>query len=405
MSEVLVIGAGPAGLAAAATMARQGLEVRVVDRDEEPGGVPRSSDHPGYGLRDLRRPLSGPAYARHLADRAADAGARIDVRTTVTGLTPHEGGGATVSMTSPSGREVAYVRAVVLATGCRERARPARMVPGSRPEGVLTTGWLQRLVHLDHGSPGTRAVVVGAEHVSYSAVVTLAEAGCRTVAMVTEGDAHASFAAFDLAVRARYRVPLLARARVEEVHGAGRVSGVSLVRHDGARAYLDCDTIVFTGDWTPENDLVVRAGLPRLTATQGPSVDPALRTPVAGILAAGNLLHPAATADACAQDGARVAGAALSWLRAGTWPVRSIPLVAVSPLLWATPDLVTPGAAGPLRLQTSVALNRPRLALVQGERTLWSGRLPYIRPTRPFAIPGDALASADMTAPVRAVIA
>lgn len=403
MTEVLVIGAGPAGLTAAATLARQGLDVRVVDRDEAPGGVPRSSDHPGYGLRDLRRPLTGPAYARMLAERASGAGAQIDVRTTVTDLDPVDGG-ATAWLTSPSGREEARARAVILATGCRERPRTARLVPGTRPAGILTTGWLQRLVHLDHRSPGTRAVVVGAEHVSYSAVVTLADAGCRTVAMVTEADAHTSFAAFDIAARTRYGFPLLARSRVEAIHGSDRVAGVTVVRDDGARAYLECDTIVFTGDWYPENDLAVRAGLPRQRATHGPSVDAALRTPAPGILAAGNLLHPAATADACARDGAHVAAATLAWLESGAWPVDAVPLVAEAPLLWATPDLVTPGASGPVRLQTGVAANRPRLSLQQGDRTLWSGRLAYIRPTRPFAIPGRALAGADMTAPVRAVL-
>ncbi|MFM9135894.1 MAG: FAD-dependent oxidoreductase [bacterium] len=404
MTDVLVIGAGPAGLTAAAALAGRGLDVRVVDRDEAPGGVPRSSDHPGYGLRDLRRPLTGPAYARMLAERASGAGARIDVRTTVTDLDAVDGGGAAAWLTSPSGREEVRARAAILATGCRERPRTARLVPGTRPAGILTTGWLQRLVHLDHGSPGTRAVVVGAEHVSYSAVVTLADAGCRTVAMITEDDAHTSFAAFDIAARTRYGFPLLARARVEAIHGSARVAGVAVVRDDGARAYLECDTVVFTGDWYPENDLAVRAGLPRQRATHGPSIDAALRTPEPGILAAGNVLHPAATADACARDGAHVVAATLAWLESGAWPVESVPLVAEAPLLWATPDLVTPGAAGPVRLQTGAAANRPRLSLLQGERTLWSGRLPYIRPTRPFAIPGRALEDADMSAPVRAVL-
>ena len=128
MNDVLVIGAGPSGLTAATELAARGYDVRIIERDEEPGGVPRHSDHPGYGARDLRRVLSGPAYARRLVDRALQAGAHIDARATATGLMPLASGGAEVEITSPSGRETTTSRAVILATGCRERPRSARLV-------------------------------------------------------------------------------------------------------------------------------------------------------------------------------------------------------------------------------------------------------------------------------------
>lgn len=400
MSDVLVIGAGPSGLTAAAELAALGYDVRVIERDEEPGGVPRHSDHPGYGARDLHRVLSGPAYARRLVDRALQAGARIDVRATATGLMPLASGGAEVEITSPSGRETTTSRAVILATGCRERPRSARLVPGSRPAGVMTTGWLQRLVHLDHGTPGRRAVVVGAEHVSYSAVVTLADAGCRTVAMVTDAPAHTSFSAFDIAARTRYRFPLLTRTRISAIHGTDRVTGVTVEHDDGRRAHLACDTVIFTGDWYPENELAVRAGLARDPRTHGPSVDQVLRAREPGVLAAGNVLHPASTADVCADDGRRAAAACHDWLSSGRWPAERVPLQVEAPLAWSSPDTVVPGVQGPIRLQTLEALDRPMLSMTQGDRTLWSGRLPYIRPTRPFAIPGRGLVAASADEPI-----
>lgn len=400
MTDVLVIGAGPAGLAAAATLASQGAQVRVVDRDDEPGGVPRHSDHPGYGFREARL-LSGPAYARRLADRAGQAGARIDVHTTVTDLRPLAVGGAQADITSPRARETVTARAIVLATGCRERPRSARLVPGSRPAGILTTGWLQRLVHLDHGSPGTRAVVVGAEHVSYSAVVTLAEAGCRTIAMVTDDVDHVSFAAFDVTARARYRFPLLTRTRIAAIHGTDRVTGVSIEHADGRLGHLSCDTVVFTGNWQPESDLVVRAGIDRDPRTNGPLVDTRARTRTPGVFAAGNLLHPASTADACAQDGARMGDGVLAWLSGAPWPDSWAPIELDAPLLWSSPGLFVPGETGPLRLQTACAVNAPRVTVDQDGRALWRGRLPYIRPTRPFALPADALRGASDAVRIR----
>ena len=400
MSDVLVIGAGPSGLTTASELAARGYDVRVIERDEEPGGVPRHSDHPGYGARDLHRVLSGPAYARRLVDRALQAGAHIDVRATATGLRPLPAGGAEAEITSPSGRETTAFRAIVLATGCRERPRSARLVPGSRPAGVMTTGWLQRLVHLDHATPGSRAVVVGAEHVSYSAVVTLADAGCRTVAMVTDAPAHTSFSAFDIAARTRYRFPLLTRTRVTAIHGTDRVTGVTIEHADGRRGHLACDTVIFTGDWYPENELAVRTGLACDPRTHGPSVDQLLRTREPGVLAAGNVLHPASTADVCSADGRRAAAACHDWLSAGLWPTERVPLEVEAPLAWSSPDVAVPGVEGPIRLQTLEALDRPLLSMTQGDRTLWSGRLPYIRPTRPFAIPGRGLVAASADEPI-----
>lgn len=400
MTDVLVIGAGPAGLSAAAALAVTGVAVRVVDRDEEPGGVPRHSDHPGYGVRDLRRVLSGPTYARKLTDGAVRAGAQVDTRSTVTAVRPLTSGGAELDLTSPGGRETLTVPAVIMATGCRERPRAARLVPGARPAGILTTGWLQRLVHLDHESPGTRAVVVGAEHVSYSAVVTLADANCRTVAMITDEPSHTSFSAFDLAARTRYRFPLLTHTRITAIHGAERVTGVTIRHADGRQGRIACDTVVFTGDWYPENELAIRAGLPMDARTHGPSVDQLLRSRAPGIFAAGNLLHPASTADVCADDGLRAVRSVRDWLSTGDWPRQLVSIETAAPLLWSSPDMAVPGVGGPVRLQTSQALDRPVLAMRQSGRTLWRGRLPYIRPTRPFAIPGSGLENATADGPI-----
>ena len=135
-ADVLVVGAGPAGLSAALELRRLGVgSVLVADRESEPGGVPRHSGHTGYGLRDRHRIMTGPAYARALADAAVAAGAELRLGTTVTGLV----GPRAVTMTSARGIESVPASAVLLATGCRERPRAARLVAGDRPDGVMTT--------------------------------------------------------------------------------------------------------------------------------------------------------------------------------------------------------------------------------------------------------------------------
>ncbi len=182
-TDIAVIGGGPAGLTAAAALAKgSGLTVTVFERESAAGGIPRHSDHLGYGMRDLRTFISGPRYARRLVDAATAAGADIVTHSMVTGWA----GDRRLEITSPEGRRTFDARAVVLATGARERPRSARLIPGDRPSWVYTTGHLQNAVHLQHRSVGRRAVVVGAELVSNSAVLTLRHAGCRTALMTSK---------------------------------------------------------------------------------------------------------------------------------------------------------------------------------------------------------------------------
>ena len=185
----LVIGGGPAGLTAATGLAPHS-DVLVLEREAVAGGIPRHCDHSGFGLRDLHRNLRGPAYAERLVKRAEGAGVRIMTSAMVTGW--HDA--HTVEVTSPGGRFLVDADAIVIATGARERPRHARVIPGDRPDGIYNTGQLQQAVHLHHQRIGHRAVVVGSELVSWSAVMTLREAGCSTVLVATSYDRPDTYA-------------------------------------------------------------------------------------------------------------------------------------------------------------------------------------------------------------------
>lgn len=400
--DVVVIGAGPAGLTLAHALGELGIsDVLIIDRDTQPGGVPRYSDHHGYGIRDLRQPLRGPIYAGHLALRAVKGGARIMTEATVTDINAEQ---RTIEVTAPSGRFTIHAKVIVIATGCRERPRAARLIPGTRPSGVFTTGWLQRLVHLQHGSPGKRAVIVGAEHVSYSAVLTLRHAKCSIVAMVTERARHDSFTVFNIGARARWRFPLLRSATVTRILGDHQVTGVEIQDRKGRTKVLDCDSVIFTGDWVAENELARRAGLLIDPGTGGPAVDAHQATSAPGIFAIGNVLHPAATADICALDGEHAAAGIAAYLNApGGWPTRSLRLRTEGTIQWATPSLLTPevlnAARGKVLVQFSERRRLPRLEVVQGGNRLWSGFVPWGIPTRPVPISDSWLARVSASGP------
>ena len=387
---VVVIGAGPAGLAAALELRGRGVaEVLVLEREAEPGGIPRHAQHHGFGLRDLRRPLSGPRYARRYAELATRAGAELRTETMVTGWSPS----GPLELTGPRGRESLEPAAVVLATGCRERPRPARLVPGSRPEGVITTGMLQQLVYLKGLKPGTRALVVGAEHVSFSALLTLAHGGARAAGMVTELPRHQSLALFRAGAALRFRTPLWTRTAVSAIHGRRRVEEVELTDLDrGAVRRVACDTVVFTADWIPDHELAVMAGLALDAGTRGPAVDAALRTSRPGVFAAGNLLHGAEAADVAALGGRHAGAAAATFVSNGPgWPDAPIPIECEPPLRWIAPNAVVQGAGAPPRgrfaLRSSSFVSRPRVEIAQGSRTLWSGRMARLVPGRSASVP------------------
>ena len=384
MSRVVVVGGGPAGLAAAVELRRCGVdEVVVLERESAAGGVPRHCAHTGFGLRDLHRVLGGPAYAARWTERAARAGVSIRTEASATGWA----GPTALTATSPHGVETLDADAVLLATGCRERPRSARLVPGTRPAGIFTTGSAQQLVHLQHARIGRRAVVVGAEHVSFSAVLTLRGVGCETIAMVTEHASHQTYAPLAWLAAGRRRVPILGSARVADIRGAARVDAVAL--EDGR--VLACDTVVFTGDWIPDHELARRGGLAMDGGTRGPRVDPCGRTSKRGVFAAGNLVHAAETADVAALGGRRVAGAIVDFLRTGDWPEEATVVECEAPLRWVCPNVLTPGSPyrGPFLLRIDTLLRRARLSVTQNGRTIWRGSSRRLVPNRSIRMPGD----------------
>ena len=394
--DVVVVGAGPAGLRAAADLAG-GAEVLVLEREAEAGGIPRHSDHTGYGLRDLRRMMSGPRYARLLRERAEAAGATVLTGATVTGWA----GERALEVTAPTGRVTVEARAVVLATGARERPRPARLIPGDRPPGVLTTGQLQQIVHNGQPGVGRRAVVVGAEAVSWSAVLTLRHAGCRPVLMTTEYPRPEAYLLFHGPGRLALRTSVATRTRLVRIIGRGRVEAVELEDlRTGQRRTVACDTVVLTGDWIPDNELARAAGLPIDPASRSPLVDTALRTPRPGVFAAGNLVHPVDTADVAALDGAAVARHVRAYLDGASPAGEPVPLRAGPPFRWVSPHLLRPGdpapARGRLLLWADEHVARPTVVVRQDGRTIAERRLWWpAAPGRVFRVPSDVLDGVD----------
>jgi glycerol-3-phosphate dehydrogenase len=333
--DVLIVGAGPAGLSAAIELKKQGIKnILVVDREPEAGGMPRFCHHTGFGREDLWRMWLGPKYAKYYRDLADKMDVEVRTSTTILGwegashLTQQENvkrkdstyltenihpSGATHSLnfTSPSGIGEIEAQAVLLATGVRERPRSARMIPGTRPQGIFTTGSLQRFVYQEHLPVGKRAVIVGAELVSLSALMTLMHANVKCAMMVTEEPRHQiefpyitmKWAIADILTR----TPIITNTKVTNIFGRKRVEGIELTHQNGQTELVECDTVIFTGNWIPEHEIARLGGLQINPVTRGPVIDANFRSSVNGVFVAGNLLRGVETADHCAIEGKRAA--------------------------------------------------------------------------------------------------
>jgi hypothetical protein len=261
---------------------------------------------------------------------------------------------------------------------------------------------LQQLVELRGERIGGRALIVGAEHVSFSALLTLARAGARVVAMVTELPRHQSLALLRAAAALRYRMPLWTRTAVRAIRGYPRVEEVELQDLDSGHVRMvSCQTVVFTADWIPDHELAVLGGMTFDPGTCGPRVDTAARTSRAGVFAAGNLIHAAEPADVAAVSGRHAAQSTVRWLaEPSDWPAAAIPIACRPPLGWISPNAVSPEPAAPPRgrflLRSSAFLRRAEIDIRQDERALWRGTVARLGPGRSWAVPPDWAASVDV---------
>jgi hypothetical protein len=263
----------------------------------------------------------------------------------------------------------------------------------------MTTGSLQQLVYLFGGRPGTCAVVVGAEHVSFSALLTLSHGGARTVAMVTEHPRHQTLAAFRVGAAIRFRAPLFTRTVLTGVYGSPRVEEVELTHVDtGQIRRVRCDVVVFTADWIPDHELAVLGGVTLDPGTRGPTVDAALRTTRPGLFGAGNLLHGAETADAAALSGRSAAESVIRYFEGEPWPTSRVPIECKAPLHWIAPNAIA--ASGQqshpqFRLRAREILGSRQVEIGQDGRTLWRGRVKRLQPGRSARLPGVWASAVD----------
>lgn len=308
MNNVLVIGAGPAGLAAAEVLARAGVQVTVVERQAQAGGVPRLCGHSPFGLREFHRLMGGNAYAKRLVQSATSAGARILLNHSVVVVDP----GPVVQLATRDGRVTMTPDRILLATGAREASRAERLLPGERPLGILATGALQDLWFARGTLPFRRPIILGSELVAMSAILTCRQMGARPLAVIESSSRPIARAPFRWLPKL-LGIPVFTDTKIADIVAEdSRLRQVVLRDAAGHQKAIDCDGMVLTGAFRPESGLARMSGIEIDPATAGPVVDQSGRTSRPEIYAAGNLLRGIETAGACWAEGRAIARAMLN---------------------------------------------------------------------------------------------
>ena len=394
-----------AGLAAALELKRLGIkDVIVAERESEAGGIPRMCGHIGFGLRDFHRVLTGPNYARKYRELAEKEAIKIARNTTITDWNnaAEDSGWSNLNYTSPNGLGTIEAKSVLLATGVRERPRAARLVPGHRPPGVFTTGSLQRFVYEHHLPVGKRAVIVGAEIVSLSVVTTLLHAGVKVMNMVTELPRHQLYLPIFLPAKIFYadllaRTSILTNKRVTNILGRQRVEGIEVTDLDsGKKEIIECDTVVFTGDWIPENELARRGDVETGGPSFGPQLDSLFRTSQQGIFAAGNLLRGVETADWAALEGRSAARSIARYLENAEWSANRLEIQPEAPVAWICPNILSQGVrVERFRFWSKEFRKNVTLQLRQGARVLYERKIGWLKANVALSLGSDWIEKVD----------
>ena len=319
--DVLIVGGGPAGLAAAVELYRKNIKnILIVERENHLGGILKQCIHDGFGLTRFGETLSGPEYAKRFIDQVEELQIPYLTDAAVTGIS----GDKVVTVVSRNGLEKYQAKAVILTMGCRERTRGALGIPGERPAGVFTAGVAQSYINLHNTMVGKEVVILGSGDIGMIMARRMTLEGAHVKAVFEIMPYPSGLPRNIEQCLNDYGIPLYLSHTVTDIHGKTRLEGITVSKVDenlkpvpGTEQEIACDTLILSVGLIPENELSIDAGVDLDPRTRGAVVDENFQTSVPGIFAAGNVLHVHDLVDFVSMEAESLADSAAAYIENG----------------------------------------------------------------------------------------
>ena len=388
--DVVIIGAGPAGLAACVELVKNGVEdIVVIEREPFAGGILNQCIHDGFGVVKFNEVLTGPEYAHKYIDEAKELGIEILTSSMVVNMNSDK----EITVMSSKGIDIYKAKAVILAMGCRERTRGAIGIPGTRPAGILTAGVAQNFVNLKNIMVGKQIVILGSGDIGLIMARRLTLEGAKVIAVVEKMPYSNGLARNVTQCLEDYNIPLLLSHTVINIEGKDRLRSVTIAKVDdkgepirGTSKKIECDTLILSVGLIPENELSKDAGINIDEITQGAVVDENLQTSIEGVFACGNVLQVHDLVDHVSNEAEKAAKSVLEYLEGKYEKQEKVTVKAGKGILYVVPHTIS----GKKDVAFSMRVDRQwadvKLTFSSGERLIKSLKYKKLNPSEMVVI-------------------